>query len=64
MYSGNNSIDVKRLRRDLQNQALGAYFSGGIGPALIDAVNVERASDDEVIRIAKQNGIDLRKYMM
>ena len=64
MYSGNNSIDVKRLRRDLQNQALGAYFDGGIGPALIDAATVERASDDEVIRIAKQNGIDLRRYMM
>lgn len=63
MYSGNNSIDVKRLRRDLQNQALGAYFGGGIGPALIDASNIDRASDDEVIRIAKRMGVDLRRYM-
>lgn len=63
MYIDNRSIDVKRLRRDMQNQALGAYFGCGIGPALIDAANVERASDDELIRIAKQNGIDLRRYM-
>ena len=63
MYSDNHSIDVKKLRRDMQNQALGAYFGGGIGPALIDAANVERVSDDELIRIAKRMGIDLRRYV-
>ncbi len=59
----NNSIDVKKLRKDIENQALGAYFGGGIGPALIDVSNIERASDDEEIRIAKRMGIDLRRYM-
>ena len=59
----NNSIDVKKLRKDIENRALGAYFGGGIGPALIDVSNIERASDDEEIRIAKRMGIDLRRYM-
>ncbi|MCI6649362.1 MAG: hypothetical protein ACI4CX_06010 [Candidatus Weimeria sp.] len=47
----------------MQNQALGAYLGGGIGPAIIDVANVERVSDDEVIRIAKRMGVDLRRYM-
>ena len=63
MYSDNHSIDVKKLRRDMQNEALGAYFGGGIAPALIDVSNIDRASDDEVIRIAKRMGVDLRRYM-
>lgn len=63
MYSDSHSIDVKKLRRDMLNQAFGAYFGGGICPAIIDAANVERASDDEVIRIAKRMGIDLRRYV-
>lgn len=62
MFGDTNLIDVKKLRNDMKNNALSAYFGGGIGPALIDVSAVERASDDEVIKIAKQCGVDLSRY--
>ena len=58
----NIQIDINKLRKDIKNNALSAYFGGGIGPALIDASNIDRASDDEVIKIAKQCGVDLSRY--
>ncbi|MDD7219792.1 MAG: hypothetical protein PUI16_07420 [Clostridia bacterium] len=51
MFGDTNLIDVKKLRNDMKNNALSAYFGGGIGPALIDVSAVERASDDEVISV-------------
>ncbi len=62
MYEDDMSIDINRLRRDLEDESLGALFGGGFGGALIEAYDIRRASDAVVIRIAKQEGIDLRKY--
>ena len=53
-------IDFDRLREDLID-----YFGTAMGMfpmAEMDVSKVERASDGESIKIAKQNGFDLRKY--
>ena len=58
-----DDIDIERLRSDLINYFEGAYFVGGFGAAIIDASEVERASDYQVVQIAINNGFDLNKYL-
>ena len=55
-------IDVDALRNDLANDCYGAFFGGGFGGALIEAADISQASDEEVVRIAQEKGIDLGKY--
>ena len=55
-------IDVDKLREDMRNEDLGAFFGGGFGGALIEAIDIERASDEELVDMALKQGIDLRKY--
>lgn len=55
-------IDVDSLRHDLENDSYGAFFGGAHGGALIEAIDISRASDEEVVRIALQKGIDLSRY--
>ena len=55
-------IDVDKLREDMRNEDLGAFFGGGFGGALAESVEIERASDEELVDMALQQGIDLRKY--
>lgn len=53
-------IDIERLRDDLID-----YFGTAMGMfsmAMMDVAKVERASESELIRIAKQNGFDLNDY--
>ena len=62
MYGNNGSIDVDRLREDMENESLGAFFEGGFGGALMEASDIHIASDEELIKVAKRQGIDLRRY--
>ena len=55
-------IDFERLREDLAEDSYGAFFGGGFGGALVEAGDIECASDDELIRIARSKGIDLEDY--
>lgn len=55
-------IDFDKLRKDLID-----YFGSatGIFPmAMMDVSRVERAAEQELIKIAKQNGFDLRQYQL
>ena len=62
--SSNNyeDIDYDKLRSDLVDEygAQMASFSGGLG--FCDMCDAENASNDELIAMAKIEGIDLRKY--
>ena len=55
-------IDVDALRNDLIKDGYGAFFGGGFGGAFIEAADKSQASDEEVVRIAQEKGIDLGKY--
>lgn len=57
-----NDIDYERLRRDLMDDYEGAMF-GGFPMAVVDLSDVENASRDELIKIAKENRYDLNKYI-
>ena len=54
--------DIERLRSDLINDSYGAFFGGVFGGAMIEASDIENASPEELIRIAKNKGVNLRKY--
>ena len=56
------TIDIDALREDLKNDSYGAFFGGGFGGALIEAIDIERASDMEIVEIARKKGINLYKY--
>ena len=57
-----NSIDYDRLRRDLADECMAAFICGGVGPALLDSLDIEKASDEELLRIAGRYAFDLDKY--
>ena len=58
----NEDYDYKRLRKDLSNEfgAMGATFLGGLG--FVQMMEVENASNEELLKIAKREGFDLKKY--
>jgi hypothetical protein len=55
-------FDIDGLREDLEDDCYGAFFGGGYGGAMIEAMEIEDASDEELIRIAREKGIDLGRY--
>ncbi len=55
-------FDIDGLREDLEDDCYGAFFGGGYGGAMIEAMDIEDASDEELIRIAREKGIDLGRY--
>ncbi len=58
------TIDGDALREDLINDSYGAAFGGGFGGALIEALDIENASDTEIVEIALSKNIDLRDYQI
>lgn len=55
-------IDVEKLRKDLLNDSYGAFFGGGFGGALMESFDIQNASAEDLVRIARGKGLDLRKY--
>ncbi len=54
------NINFDKLRVDLID-----YFGSAMGMfpvAMMDVSKVEQATEQELIKLAKQNGFDLRKY--
>lgn len=57
-----HDYDIKRLRKDLANEygCQGAAFSGGLG--FMEMMEVESASPEKLLKMAKQEGVNLDKY--
>ena len=53
---------LEKLREDLKRDSYGAFFCGGFGGALMEAMDIDRASPKELVELALEKGIDLRKY--
>lgn len=58
------TIDIERLREDLQSEELGAYFGSGFGGALMEAFDIDSATPEELLQMAQDNGVDLRRYVV
>jgi hypothetical protein len=55
-------VDIEKLRNDIKQQCYGIFFGGGYGGALIQSFDVENATSDELINMAIQQGMNLKKY--
>lgn len=58
------TIDIDRLRDDIREEFLGAYFGGGYGAALMESFDLDVVTDEELVEVAKSLGIDLRRYQV
>ena len=56
------SVDVDKLRKDLIEHFTAAMFIAS-PVAMLDLSKVERASNEEIIKIAIENKFDLNKYL-
>ena len=56
------TIDIDKLRQYMLENSYGAFFVGDFGGALAEAVDIESASDEELIEMAERQGIDLRRF--
>ena len=64
MYQETITIDVDRLRDDMRDECLGAYFGGGFGTAFVESFDVDRATPEKLVEMAQGQGIDLRRYQV
>ena len=55
------NIDCDRLRRDLTDDRWAAAFAG-MPEMLMDAWDIEKLSDEKLLKLAKREHVDLRKY--
>lgn len=55
-------IDYDALREALKDECFAACFGGGIGPALLDALDVDDMSPDELVRTARKWGLDINRF--
>jgi hypothetical protein len=58
------TIDIDRLREDLRDDYLGAFYGGGFGGALMESFDIDRATPEELVQLAQDRGIDLRRYVV
>ena len=58
------TIDIDRLREDLRDDDLAGFYGGGFGGALMESFDIDRSTPEEVVQIAQDRGIDLRRYVV
>ncbi len=56
------TIDIDALRKYMLDNSYAAFFVGDFGGALAESVDIENASDEELVEMAKRQGIDLRRF--
>lgn len=58
------TIDLDALREDMKQECYGAFFGAGFGGALIESFDIEDTSPEELVKMAEDKEIDLRKYQV
>lgn len=56
------TIDIDRLRKDMSDECMGACFGSGFGGALMEKLDIDKASPEKLVKIAQNQEIDLKKY--
>ena len=57
-------IDVDELREDMKQDCYGAFFGGGFGGALMESFDVDSASPEQLVAMAREQEIDLEDYQV
>lgn len=56
-------LDIEKLKKDMENDSLGAFYGGGFGGAMMEAFDIQRADPQELVDMALQKGWDLNPYV-
>ena len=56
-------IDYEELRKNLSQDALGDFYGGGFGGALIQAEEIKKLPRDKLLEYARKEGININNYM-
>ena len=56
------TIDIDALREYMLDNSYAAFFVGDFGGALAESVDIENASDEELVEMAKRQGIALKRF--
>ena len=54
-----NKKDYEKLRREIEDECFAAAFGGGIDPAILDALEAETASPEELEELARRWGMKI-----
>ena len=54
--------DMKSIRKAVYDELIGAFCGGGFGGAMIEFEEAKSASDEELLRIARSNFINIEQY--
>lgn len=57
-------IDVEKLRDDLKQDCYAAFFVAGYGGALVESLDIDKASPEILIELAKDKKVDFHKYII
>ena len=57
------NIDIDKLREDMEDN-YGSAMVDGFPMAEMELSMVEDMSDQELVEFARENGVDLRKYIL
>lgn len=60
----NLSYNFEKLRKDLKEECLAAMFAGGFGMAIVDLTDIERASNEQLLKYANKFGLNFDKYTL
>lgn len=52
-----DEIDVERLKEKMIQDSKAAFYAGGHGGAFFEAMDIKKASHEEVLEIAKRKGM-------
>lgn len=55
-------IELEALRQAVKDECCAAYFGGGIGPALLESFDADRAGAQELAETAQRWGIDPLRF--
>lgn len=56
------TIDIDKLRQYMLDSSYCAFIVGDFGGALAEAADIENALDEDLVEMAKRQGIDLRRF--
>ncbi len=57
-----SAYDIEKLKSTVESELVGAYLGGGVGAALVEASDLDRMTETELVETAKRLGIDVFKY--
>ena len=57
-------INIEKLKEDLKNELLGAFYGGHFGGPLIESFQIDNMDEEQLIKLALRYGKNLEDYQI